>query len=161
MFLKMKQQARKEELKDPSIIQQREVLEPEIRNGDGAQTIDFMEGTIEPQSSRAYAQIRGQLPPAPPLVVRFDDDGVLWCAFVWARDLDGEHVKMEYTIRCDVESVDLNALDNKWKDDHRILASSSWPFSEKIEAYHIGWALAHLNPCLRVDGGVLGAAVNA
>ena len=100
--------------------------------------------------------------PTTPLV-RQDDNGITWIAFEYIRD----RVKMEYTIRCDIESVSINRLSDDFKlancvypramqaygdyEDHRLAHESS------INVF--GWALATLNPSLREKRGLVQRAM--
>lgn len=54
----------------------------------------------------------GPIPATTPLVVRQDNTGVQWIAFEYSRD----RVKMEYTIRCDVESINIDDLTPEFKN---------------------------------------------
>ena len=56
----------------------------------------------------------GPIPATTPLVVRQDNNGVQWIAFEYSRD----RVKMEYTIRCDVESVNVEELPQDFKSNN-------------------------------------------
>ncbi|KAK2075281.1 hypothetical protein P8C59_009420 [Phyllachora maydis] len=56
----------------------------------------------------------GPIPATTPLVVRQDGNGVQWIAFEYSRD----RVKMEYTIRCDVESVNVDELPQDFKTEN-------------------------------------------
>lgn len=65
----------------------------------------------------------GPIPATTPLVVRQDQNGVQWIAFEYSRD----RVKMEYTIRCDVESVDVNSLSQDFKTENCVYPRACCP----------------------------------
>jgi len=56
----------------------------------------------------------GPIPATTPLVVRQDQNGVQWIAFEYSRD----RVKMQYTIRCDVECIDVTTLSYEFRRDN-------------------------------------------
>ena len=107
----------------------------------------------------------GPIPATTPLVVRQDNNGVQWIAFEYSRD----RVKMEYTIRCDVESVNTDELSSEFK-----LANCVYPractgkdqykgnrLQYETECNAVGWALAQLNPPLREKRGLIQRAVDS
>ena len=107
----------------------------------------------------------GPIPATTPLVVRQDNNGVQWIAFEYSRD----RVKMEYTIRCDVESVDHNQLNNDFKTDNCVYPRACCQKDQyrgnrlvyETECNTVGWALAELNPCLRGKRGLIQRAVDS
>ena len=107
----------------------------------------------------------GPIPATTPLVVRQDNNGVQWIAFEYSRD----RVKMEYTIRCDVESVDHNQLSNDFKTDNCVYPRACCQKDQyrgnrlvyETECNTVGWALADLNPCLRGKRGLIQRAVDS
>ena len=107
----------------------------------------------------------GPIPATTPLVVRQDNNGVQWIAFEYSRD----RVKMEYTIRCDVESVDHNQLTNDFKTDNCVYPRACCQKDQyrgnrlvyETECNTVGWALAELNPCLRGKRGLIQRAVDS
>ena len=107
----------------------------------------------------------GPIPATTPLVVRQDNNGVQWIAFEYSRD----RVKMEYTIRCDVESVDHNQLTGDFKTDNCVYPRAccnkeSYRGNRLVyetECNTVGWALAELNPCLRGKRGLIQRAVDS
>ena len=76
---------------------------------------------------------------------------------------------MEYTIRCDVESVDHNQLSNDFKTDNCVYPRACCQKDQyrgnrlvyETECNTVGWALAELNPCLRGKRGLIQRAVDS
>ncbi|KAG4428286.1 hypothetical protein IFR05_016231 [Cadophora sp. M221] len=107
----------------------------------------------------------GPIPATTPLVVRQDNNGVQWIAFEYSRD----RVKMEYTIRCDVESVNVETLSPEFKTENcvypRACCSKDQYRGNRLvyenECNTVGWALAELNPCLRGKRGLIQRAVDS
>ena len=107
----------------------------------------------------------GPIPATTPLVVRQDGNGVQWIAFEYSRD----RVKMEYTIRCDVESVDAIALSQEFKSENCVYPRACVPKDQykgnrlnyETDCNQVGWALAELNPCLRGKRGLIQRAVDS
>lgn len=107
----------------------------------------------------------GPIPATTPLVVRQDQNGVQWIAFEYSRD----RVKMEYTIRCDVESVDVSSLSQDFKQENCVYPRACCPKDQykgnrlhyESECNTVGWALAQLNPCLRGKRGLIQRAVDS
>ena len=107
----------------------------------------------------------GPIPATTPLVVRQDNNGVQWIAFEYSRD----RVKMEYTIRCDVESVNTENLDAAFKDENCVYPRACGPkenyrgnrIQYETECNTVGWSLAQLNPCLRGKRGLIQRAVDS
>ncbi|KIV77106.1 hypothetical protein PV11_08937 [Exophiala sideris] len=107
----------------------------------------------------------GPIPATTPLVVRQDNNGVQWISFEYSRD----RVKMEYTIRCDVESVDANALSQEFKSENCVYPRACVPKEQykgnrlayETDCNQVGWALAELNPCLRGKRGLIQRAVDS
>ncbi|KAI1343198.1 hypothetical protein F5Y15DRAFT_405768 [Xylariaceae sp. FL0016] len=107
----------------------------------------------------------GPIPATTPLVVRQDNNGVQWIAFEYSRD----RVKMEYTIRCDVESVNTDELGADFKTENCVYPRACCPKEQyrgnrlqyETECNTVGWALAQLNPCLRGKRGLIQRAVDS
>ncbi|KAK4168682.1 hypothetical protein QBC43DRAFT_341356 [Cladorrhinum sp. PSN259] len=107
----------------------------------------------------------GPIPATTPLVVRQDTNGVQWIAFEYSRD----RVKMEYTIRCDVESVNQDELSNDFKTENCVYPRACCPKEQyrgnrlqyETECNSVGWALAQLNPPLRGKRGLIQRAVDS
>jgi len=107
----------------------------------------------------------GPIPATTPLVVRQDSNGVPWIAFEYSRD----RVKIEYTIRCDAESVDTATLTQQFKSENCIYPRACVPRDQykgnrldyEVDCNEIGWALAELNPCLREKRGLIQRAVDS
>ncbi|ROV96696.1 hypothetical protein VSDG_05525 [Cytospora chrysosperma] len=107
----------------------------------------------------------GPIPATTPLVVRQDGNGVQWIAFEYSRD----RVKMEYTIRCDVESVDTDQLSAEFKTENCVYPRACCPKDQyrgnrlqyETECNTVGWALAQLNPPLRGKRGLIQRAVDS
>ena len=107
----------------------------------------------------------GPIPATTPLVVRQDNNGVQWIAFEYSRD----RVKMEYTIRCDVESVSVDTLSPEFKTENCVYPRACCSKDQyrgnrlvyETECNTVGWALAELNPCLRGKRGLIQRAVDS
>lgn len=107
----------------------------------------------------------GPIPATTPLVVRQDGNGVQWIAFEYSRD----RVKMEYTIRCDVESVDTDQLSAEFKTENCVYPRACCAKDQyrgnrlqyETECNTVGWALAQLNPPLRGKRGLIQRAVDS
>lgn len=107
----------------------------------------------------------GPIPATTPLVVRQDTNGVQWIAFEYSRD----RVKMEYTIRCDVESINTEALSHEFKTENcvypRAMGGKDGYRGNRLvyesECNAVGWALAELNPQLRGKRGLIQRAVDS
>ena len=107
----------------------------------------------------------GPIPATTPLVVRQDNNGVQWIAFEYSRD----RVKMEYTIRCDVESVNTDALSQEFKTENCVYPRACCQKDQyrgnrlnyESECNTVGWGLAELNPCLRGKRGLIQRAVDS
>ncbi|OQD80329.1 hypothetical protein PENANT_c036G00829 [Penicillium antarcticum] len=107
----------------------------------------------------------GPIPATTPLVVRQDSNGVQWIAFEYSRD----RVKMEYTIRCDVESVNVDTLDQNFKTENCVYPRACCSKDQyrgnrlvyETECNAVGWALAELNPALRSKRGLIQRAVDS
>ncbi|RWA04080.1 hypothetical protein EKO27_g11028 [Xylaria grammica] len=93
----------------------------------------------------------GPIPATTPLVVRQDNNGVQWIAFEYSRD----RVKMEYTIRCDVESVNTDELSADFRTEKLRLPPSV------LFKRSISWKSPSLNPCLRGKRGLIQRAVDS
>ncbi|WPH03212.1 Hypothetical protein R9X50_00608900 [Acrodontium crateriforme] len=107
----------------------------------------------------------GPIPATTPLVVRQDSSGVQWIAFEYSRD----RVKMEYTIRCDVESVNVEELSQDFKTSNCVYPRACVGKDQykgnrlhyESECNAVGWALAQLNPNLRDKRGLIQRAVDS
>lgn len=107
----------------------------------------------------------GPIPATTPLVVRQDGNGVQWIAFEYSRD----RVKMEYTIRCDVESVNVDNLSPEFKTENCVYPRACCSKDQyrgnrlvyETECNAVGWALADLNPALRGKRGLIQRAVDS
>ncbi|KAL4952247.1 hypothetical protein BDW69DRAFT_195807 [Aspergillus filifer] len=107
----------------------------------------------------------GPIPATTPLVVRQDSNGVQWIAFEYSRD----RVKMEYTIRCDVESVNVDTLTQEFKTENCVYPRACCNKDQyrgnrlvyETECNAVGWALADLNPALRGKRGLIQRAVDS
>ncbi|KAF5665637.1 hypothetical protein FHETE_6559 [Fusarium heterosporum] len=107
----------------------------------------------------------GPIPATTPLVVRQDGNGVQWIAFEYSRD----RVKMEYTIRCDVESVNIDELSPEFKQENCVYPRACCPKDQyrgnrlmyETDCNRVGWALAELNIPLRGKRGLIQRAVDS
>ncbi|KAL1385915.1 hypothetical protein HDK64DRAFT_288863 [Phyllosticta capitalensis] len=124
-----------------------------------------MHSGAPPNSNVNPSAAPGPIPATTPLVVRQDSNGVQWIAFEYSRD----RVKMEYTIRCDVESVNVDELPAEFKSENcvypRACCSKDMYKGNRLhyetECNTVGWALAQLNPCLRGKRGLIQRAVDS
>lgn len=115
--------------------------------------------------SGANAAAPGPIPATTPLIVRQDRNGVQWIKFEYSRD----RIKMEYTIRCDVESVNTDELEHDFKMKNCVYpraCCSKEEYRGNRQAYEtecntVGWALAHLNMSLREKRGLIQRAVDS
>jgi hypothetical protein len=90
---------------------------------------------------------------------------VQWIAFEYSRD----RVKMEYTIRCDVESVNIDELSQEFKANNCVYPRACCGKDQykgnrlhyESECNAVGWALAQLNPNLREKRGLIQRAVDS
>ncbi|KAL1982225.1 hypothetical protein VTN96DRAFT_1651 [Rasamsonia emersonii] len=120
--------------------------------------------TSQPPTTSANAA-PGPIPATTPLVVRQDSNGVQWIAFEYSRD----RVKMEYTIRCDVESVNVDELSQEFKTENCVYPRACCSKEQyrgnrlvyETECNAVGWALAQLNPPLRGKRGLIQRAVDS
>lgn len=107
----------------------------------------------------------GPIPATTPQVVRQDGNGVQWIAFEYSRD----RVKMEYTIRCDVESVNVDNLSSEFRSSNCVYPRACAKKDDykgnrlvyETECNAVGWALAELNPALRGKRGLIQRAVDS
>lgn len=107
----------------------------------------------------------GPIPATTPLVVKQDNNGVQWIAFEYSRD----RVKMEYTIRCDVESVNVDNLSPEFKTENCVYPRACCSRDQyrgnrlvyETECNTVGWALAELNAPLRGKRGLIQRAVDS
>ncbi|KAL9118311.1 MAG: hypothetical protein Q9187_005146 [Circinaria calcarea] len=128
-------------------------------NGNGLHQSPPNGGGVNPNAAP------GPIPATTPLVVRQDNNGVQWIAFEYSRD----RVKMEYTIRCDVESVNVDALAPEFKTENCVYPRACCGKEQyrgnrlvyETECNTVGWALAELNPCLRGKRGLIQRAVDS
>ncbi|KAG4304994.1 hypothetical protein PORY_001669 [Pneumocystis oryctolagi] len=103
--------------------------------------------------------------PANPLRIYKDANGVDWISFAYSR----ERIRTEYTIRGDVETVDLDTLSEEFKQQNCIYPRARVPPEQytgtrhryETECNSIGWALSKLNPCLRNKRGLIQRAVDS
>lgn len=95
------------------------------------------------------------------LLVRTDSNGIRWIAFEWTDPT--QQVEMEYTIRCDVQSIDTSLLGDDFKERNAVLVAgpggSKYSGLDFCWSKQIGWALAQLNPCLENHKKLLQTAV--
>ncbi|CAK4032957.1 hypothetical protein CBER1_07869 [Lecanosticta acicola] len=116
-------------------------------------------------SANSSGAAPGPIPATTPLVVRQDNNGVQWIAFEYSRD----RVKMEYTIRCDVESVNVDELSQEFKSANCVYPRACCGKDQykgnrlhyESECNAVGWALAQLNPNLREKRGLIQRAVDS
>lgn len=128
----------------------------------GSANMPASQNSAQASSSNAAP---GPIPATTPLVVRQDGNGVQWIAFEYSRD----RVKMEYVIRCDVETVDTGALSQEFKSENCVYPRACVPKEQykgnrlnyESDCNQVGWALAELNTCLRGKRGLIQRAVDS
>jgi hypothetical protein len=85
-------------------------------------------------------------------------------SFQYSRD----RMKLEYAIRCDVESVNNDNLSPQFKSENCVSPRACVPkelyegnrLTYEIECNQVGWSLAELNTCLRGKRGLIRRAVD-
>ncbi|KAG8625037.1 hypothetical protein KVT40_006788 [Elsinoe batatas] len=118
-----------------------------------------------PKTEGSTAAAPGPIPATTPLVVKQDQSGVQWIAFEYSRD----RVKQEYTIRCDVESIDTERLTDEFKSANCVYPRAYVQKGDykgnrlqyETECNAVGWALAKLNPVLQEKRGLIQRAVDS
>ncbi|KAF9891164.1 hypothetical protein FE257_004728 [Aspergillus nanangensis] len=141
---------------------QRPVLNPPLPPTSAA---PLSAGSVHHQNANSSSAAPGPIPATTPLVVRQDSNGVQWIAFEYSRD----RVKMEYTIRCDVESVNVDTLSQDFKTENCVYPRACCGKDQyrgnrlvyETECNAVGWALAELNPALRGKRGLIQRAVDS
>lgn len=76
---------------------------------------------------------------------------------------------MEYTIRCDVESINVDNLSAEFKNENCVYPRACCDksqyrgnrFTYETDCNTVGWGLAELNPCLRGKRGLIQRAVDS
>ena len=116
---------------------------------------------------KGNVSVTNEVDPAQPgvLVARQDDNGMKWISFEYSRD----GIKMEYTIRCDADSVNLGDLSPEFRTENCVYPGACVPSKEyngkrllyETECNTQGWALARLNPCLQNKRGLIRRAVDS
>jgi hypothetical protein len=116
---------------------------------------------------KGNASVTNEVDPAQPgvSVVGQDANGVKWIAFEYSSD----GIKMEYTIRCDADSINLDDLSPEFRTENCVYPGACVPTKEyngkrllyETECNTQGWALARLNPCLRNKRGLIRRAVDS
>ncbi|TKX20778.1 hypothetical protein C1H76_7166 [Elsinoe australis] len=118
-----------------------------------------------PKQEGSTAAAPGPIPATTPLVVKQDQSGVQWIAFEYSRD----RIKQEYTIRCDVESVDTERLSDEFKSANCVYPRAYVHKEQykgnrlqyETECNAVGWSLAKLNPVLQEKRGLIQRAVDS
>ncbi|KAF9769017.1 hypothetical protein IL306_013623 [Fusarium sp. DS 682] len=107
----------------------------------------------------------GLIPATTHLDVWQDGNSVHWIAFQYSRN----RVEMEYTIRCDIKSVNTDELSPEFKQENCIYLRTYCPDHQyrgnrlvyETDCNRIGWALAKLNPVLQGKRGLIQRAVDS
>jgi hypothetical protein len=150
----------------PPSQQQRGSMMPPQHQASAPQSAGLQQSPQQPGAPPSSSNAApGPIPATTPLVVRQDGNGTQWIAFEYSRD----RVKMEYTIRCDVESVDTNSLSQEFKSENCVYPRACVPKEQykgnrlayETDCNQVGWALAELNPCLRGKRGLIQRAVDS
>ncbi|KAG4269052.1 hypothetical protein FPRO04_12284 [Fusarium proliferatum] len=129
------------------------------------QDVGELQGSANTAPARDTKAAPGSIPATTPLVVRRDGNGVQWIAFEFSTN----RVKMKYTIRCDVESVDIDELSPEFKEPNCVYPQVCGPRDQyqgkslvhETECNDIAWALAELNVPLRGKRGFIQPAVDS
>lgn len=142
-------------------------LESEQQNTAVRAAPNAEEGAQMNTHDKGNVSVTNEVDPAQPgvLVVRQDANGVKWIAFEYSRD----GIKMEYTIRCDTDSVNVDDLSPEFKTENCVYPGACVPTKEyngkrllyETECNKLGWALARLNPCLQNKRGLIRRAVDS
>jgi hypothetical protein len=124
-------------------------------------------GTQRDIHDKGNVSVTNEVDPAQPgaLVVRQVANAVKWIAFEYSWN----GIKMEYTIRCDTESVNFDYLSPEFRTENCVYPGACVPTKEyngkrllyEMECNTLGWALACLNPCLRNKRGLIRRAVDS
>lgn len=149
----------------PQSASQRPMLNPPLPSPETAGSLSAGAGHQNPPLGTSSSAAPGPIPATTPLVVRQDSNGVQWIAFEYSRD----RVKMEYTIRCDVESVNVDNLSQQFKTENCVYPRACCSKDQyrgnrlvyETECNAVGWALAELNPQLRGKRGLIQRAVDS
>lgn len=118
-----------------------------------------------PPDAGGQSAAPGPIPATTPVVVKSDLNGVQWIMFEYSRD----RVKVQYEIRCDVESVSTQTLHQQFKENNCVYPRACSRKEEykgnrlqyETECNEVGWALAELNPSLRGKRGLIQRAVDS
>lgn len=114
----------------------------------------------------ASSSAPGPIPATTPLVVSQGPDGVQSIIFEYSRD----RIKVPYTIKCNVESVNQATLSREFKEancvypkacNFREVKYNGTRFEYETFCNELGWALAALNPELRGKRGLIQRAVDS
>lgn len=143
---------------------QRSMLNPPLQSTSSA-GMPASNVQSSPSLATSSSAAPGPIPATTPLVVQQDSNGVQWIAFEYSRD----RVKMEYTIRCDVESVNVDNLSQEFKTENCVYPRACCNKDQyrgnrlvyETECNAVGWALAELNAALRGKRGLIQRAVDS
>ncbi|KAF5234156.1 hypothetical protein FANTH_12258 [Fusarium anthophilum] len=128
------------------------------------QDVRELQGLVKTVPAADAKSTPGPILAANPLVLPPDRDGVQRVTFEYSKD----SAKMQYTVRCDVESVDTDELSPKFKEENCVYPRACDPTAEsrgnrwkyETECNRIAWGLAQLNIPLRCKRGLLQRAVD-
>lgn len=110
-------------------------------------------------------RVPGPILATTPRIVHQNDNGVPRISFRYSRD----RVETEYTIRCDVESVDTKQLSQNFMAANCVYPRARCSeylykgnrFAYESDCNSVAWALASLNPSLREKRGLIQRAVDS
>ena len=166
----LEQQVKKRCMEAKLEIEQQNAAVSATPNAEEGEQIMEMGSALGPQKNahnKGNVSVTNKVDPAQPgvLVVRQDTNRVKWIAFGYSHN----GVKMEYTIRCDTDSVNLDDLSSEFRTENCVYPGACVPAKEyngkrlryEMECNTLGWALAHLNPCLRSKRGLIRRAVDS
>ncbi|KAF5244004.1 hypothetical protein FANTH_7917 [Fusarium anthophilum] len=129
------------------------------------QDVRELQGLVETAPAADAKSTPGPIPAVDPLVLPPDSEGVQRIVFEYSID----RVKTNYTIRCDIESVDINELSLEFKQENCVYPRACNPevsyqgnrFQYETDCNRIAWGLAQLNTPLRGRRGLLQRAVDS
>ncbi|KAI5295621.1 hypothetical protein KEM52_000809 [Ascosphaera acerosa] len=120
-------------------------------------------GSATPTGSTGAAP--GPIPATTPVHKFTDSDGIPWIIFEYSRD----RAKIQYTIRCDISSVDIDNLSTDFKTENCVYPRAFCKPDDykgnrliyETECNKVGWALAELNKQVQGRRGLIQRAVDS
>jgi hypothetical protein len=129
------------------------------QNGPPMNAINIPNSAVNPNAAP------GPIPTTTLLTVYQDSNSVQWIVIEYSRDC----IKMEYTIQCDVESVNVDTLSPEFKTENCVYPCACCTKDQykgnrlvyETECNTVDWALVGLNSCLRGKRGLIQRAVDS